>query len=158
MISEDQAFVWDADIKCVIQRVGMLEETCRNQRSFQANSASFQDKAECAGFELDGLRSMGAQQSLEVAHGRFPGRVLPDAPISFKRKSLLGCIVGSGLEKTCRRASARFQGVPAEKSEQHLRGRVLQFCFILPGVHALHGKSPGCHLASKRHVVTSEQN
>lgn len=35
----DQAFVWDADIKCVMQRVGMLE-----------------DKAEYAGSELDGLR------------------------------------------------------------------------------------------------------
>lgn len=40
----DQAFVWDADIKCVIQRVGMLE-----------------DKAECAGFELDGLRQSVAR-------------------------------------------------------------------------------------------------
>ena len=32
---EDQAFVWDADIKCVMQRVGMLEESNQIRRSLQ---------------------------------------------------------------------------------------------------------------------------
>ena len=39
---------------------------------------------------------MGAQKLLEIAYGRVPGRALPHSPISFKRKSLLDSIVGTG--------------------------------------------------------------